>query len=47
MDEEGSLLAEGSQGEVVIQGPNVIDGYEDNPEANALFLHQRLVQDRR
>ena len=35
MDEEGNLLSEGSQGEVVIQGTNVIDGYEDNPEANA------------
>ena len=35
MDEEGNLLSEGSQGEVVIQGTNVIGGYEDNPEANA------------
>ena len=35
MDEEGNLLPEGSQGEVVIQGSNVIGGYEDNPEANA------------
>ncbi len=35
MDAEGALLPEGSQGEVVIQGSNVIGGYEDNPEANA------------
>ena len=25
----------GERGEVVIQGPNVVDGYENNPEANA------------
>ena len=35
MDEEGKLLANGAQGEVVIKGPNVITGYEDNPQANA------------
>jgi len=35
MDEAGSLLDEGSPGEVVIRGPSVIDGYADNPEANA------------
>ncbi|HEY8759681.1 MAG TPA: AMP-binding protein, partial [Candidatus Dormibacteraeota bacterium] len=35
MDEAGELLAQGEQGEVVIQGPNVIDGYVNNPEANA------------
>jgi acyl-CoA synthetase (AMP-forming)/AMP-acid ligase II len=35
MDEEGSLLDGGSAGEVVIRGPSVIDGYADNPEANA------------
>jgi acyl-CoA synthetase (AMP-forming)/AMP-acid ligase II len=34
MDAEGAHLASGRQGEVVIQGPNVIDGYENNPEAN-------------
>jgi len=34
MDEEGNLLASGQLGEVVIQGPNVIQGYENNPEAN-------------
>lgn len=35
MDEAGHLLASGAQGEVVIKGPNVISGYEDNPLANA------------
>jgi acyl-CoA synthetase (AMP-forming)/AMP-acid ligase II len=35
MDEAGNLLANGERGEVVIQGPNVVDGYENNPEANA------------
>jgi acyl-CoA synthetase (AMP-forming)/AMP-acid ligase II len=35
MDAEGNLLPSGTAGEVVIQGPNVIEGYENNPEANA------------
>jgi acyl-CoA synthetase (AMP-forming)/AMP-acid ligase II len=35
MDEQGTLLPVGAQGEVVIQGANVTDGYENNPEANA------------
>jgi acyl-CoA synthetase (AMP-forming)/AMP-acid ligase II len=35
MDERGSHLAAGERGEVVIQGPNVTAGYENNPEANA------------
>src|SRR3954468_1071123 len=35
MDKEGRHLSQGTQGEVVIQGPNVIRGYENNPEANA------------
>jgi acyl-CoA synthetase (AMP-forming)/AMP-acid ligase II/CBS domain-containing protein len=35
MDEQGALLTIGASGEVVIQGPNVIDGYDSNPEANA------------
>ena len=35
MDEEGTLLLNGERGEVVIRGDNVIDGYENNPEANA------------
>jgi acyl-CoA synthetase (AMP-forming)/AMP-acid ligase II len=35
MDESGRHLAVGERGEVVIKGPNVITGYESNPEANA------------
>ncbi|MDZ4717830.1 MAG: acyl--CoA ligase [Roseiflexaceae bacterium] len=35
MDETGQLLPQGSKGEVVVRGPNVVDGYEHNPEANA------------
>lgn len=35
MDAEGKHLPPGAHGEVVIQGPNVIRGYENNPEANA------------
>ena len=35
MDDTGNLLAPGERGEVVIQGPNVVAGYENNPEANA------------
>lgn len=35
MDEAGKHMAPGELGEVVIQGPNVIQGYENNPEANA------------
>jgi acyl-CoA synthetase (AMP-forming)/AMP-acid ligase II len=35
MDDAGKLLAAGERGEVVIKGPNVVSGYENNPEANA------------
>ncbi len=35
MDEAGELQDTGVIGEVVVSGPNVIRGYESNPEANA------------
>jgi len=35
MDGAGNHLQTGQSGEVVIKGPNVIQGYENNPEANA------------
>jgi acyl-CoA synthetase (AMP-forming)/AMP-acid ligase II len=35
MDDAGNHLPQGERGEVVIQGPNVVSGYENNPEANA------------
>lgn len=40
MDDIGTLLPQGASGEVVIQGPNVIDGYEGNAEANATSFTQ-------
>ena len=36
MDADGNHLVTGQRGEVVIQGPNVVSGYENNPEANAV-----------
>jgi acyl-CoA synthetase (AMP-forming)/AMP-acid ligase II len=35
MDTKGQLLATGSTGEIVIRGPNVTPGYENNDKANA------------
>ncbi|OKH30471.1 AMP-dependent synthetase [Calothrix sp. HK-06] len=35
MDDNGNILPTGSLGEVVVKGANVIDGYENNPQANA------------
>ena len=34
MGSDGSLLARGETGEIVIRGPNVTAGYESNPKAN-------------
>lgn len=34
MDDAGNMLPQGAIGEVVIQGPNVTAGYDNNPEAN-------------
>jgi acyl-CoA synthetase (AMP-forming)/AMP-acid ligase II len=34
MDHDGHLLAPGETGEIVIRGPNVTAGYENNPKAN-------------
>ena len=35
MDADGALQALAARGEVVIRGPNVADGYRNNPQANA------------
>jgi acyl-CoA synthetase (AMP-forming)/AMP-acid ligase II len=40
MDDAGNLLPAGSTGEIVIRGPNVTAGYENNAKANAeAFTH--------
>jgi acyl-CoA synthetase (AMP-forming)/AMP-acid ligase II len=40
MDGKGNHLPQGERGEVIIQGPNVVDGYENNPQANAASFTQ-------
>ena len=40
MNDAGELVPAGGKGEVVLQGPSVIQAYENNPEANAKsFTH--------
>jgi acyl-CoA synthetase (AMP-forming)/AMP-acid ligase II len=35
MDDAGAILPGGATGEIVIRGPNVTPGYQNNPDANA------------
>jgi acyl-CoA synthetase (AMP-forming)/AMP-acid ligase II len=35
LDEAGNELPHGATGEVAVRGPNLMDGYESNPQANA------------
>ena len=35
LDEAGNELSAGANGEVAVRGPNVIEAYENNPQANA------------
>jgi acyl-CoA synthetase (AMP-forming)/AMP-acid ligase II len=40
MAPDGKLVAPGEEGEIVIRGPNVTDGYVNNPSANeSAFAH--------
>ncbi len=40
MDDQGNLLPPGTPGEVVVRGENIMAGYENDPEANAVaFAH--------
>ena len=40
MDTNGNLLPAGKTGEIVVRGENIMSGYENDPEANALaFAH--------
>ncbi len=41
MNDAGSELASGEEGEIVIRGTNVTTGYLANPEANATAFHER------
>ena len=40
LDDEGSIRAEGERGEVAVRGKTIVDGYENNEEANrSAFTH--------
>jgi acyl-CoA synthetase (AMP-forming)/AMP-acid ligase II len=39
MDEAGNLFPQGTLGEIVIRGANVMHGYENNPQANKSSFH--------
>ena len=39
MDAAGEMLPPGDEGEIVIRGANVMDGYLNNPQANASAFH--------
>ena len=39
LGEDGALVTDGGKGEIVIRGPNVFSGYENNPDANASAFH--------
>ena len=39
LDEQGAILAPGSEGEIAIRGANVTAGYLNNPDANGTAFH--------
>ena len=47
LDDDWRTLRPGAVGEVAVRGRAVVDGYRDNPEANAAVLPRRLVPHRR
>jgi acyl-CoA synthetase (AMP-forming)/AMP-acid ligase II len=38
VDERGNIVPTGTLGEIIVRGPNVFKGYEDDPETNALVF---------